>query len=347
MTQRHSPHPGRCGHHQRGAAILLAMLIVTLVATLSAAALWQQWRGVEIETAERERLQSAWILQGALDWARLILREDARAGSTDHLAEPWAVPLQEARLSTFLASTQGATDTTEPMHNVFLSGGITDLQSRLNVANLVQGGQPQATSVQIFARLFSALDLPEAELLGLIDQLQQAQLALVAQQTQPGDVKKTTSAASATSSGNSSQTAPLLPATLSQLAWLGLSPRTLTLLQPYVTVLPQRTLVNINTASALVLHASMPKLSLADAQKLVTARAQNHFRTLSDATKVLNNPDQVLNESLHSVNSSYFEVQAALRVDQRQVFERAVVQRDGLQVNTLERTRFAGSASVQ
>jgi general secretion pathway protein K len=332
MTQHH--------RHQRGAAILLAMLIVTLVATLSAAALWQQWRGVEVETAERERLQSAWILQGALDWARLILREDARAGSTDHLAEPWAVPLREARLSTFLASAQGATDATEPMQNVFLSGGITDLQSRLNVANLVQGGQPQAASVQAFARLFSALDLPEAELLGLIDQLQQGQLAQVTQQTQPGDVPKVASA-------NSGQAAPLLPTTFSQLAWLGLSPRTLTLLQPYVTVLPQRTPVNINTASALVLHASMAKLSLADAQKLVTARAQSHFRTLGDATKLLNNPDHVLSESVHSVNSSYFEVQAALRVDQRQVFERAVVQRDGLQVNTLERTRFAGSASVQ
>jgi general secretion pathway protein K len=215
------------------------------------------------------------------------------------------------------------------------------------VANLVQGGQPQAASVQAFARLFNALGLPEAELLGLVDQLQQAQLAQVAQQSPPGDVKKTTGAASATPSTHSGQTAPLLPATFSQLAWLGLSPHTLSLLQPYVTVLPQHTLVNINTASALVLHASVPSLSLADAQKLVTARAQSHFRTLSDATKVLNNPDQVLNESMHSVNSSYFEVQAALRVGQGQVFERAVVQRDGLQVNTLERMRFAGSASVQ
>ena len=86
---------------QRGAALLLAMLTVTLVATLSAAALWQQWRSVEVESAERARVQSGWILNGALDWARLILREDARTGGADHLAEPWAVGLQEARLSTF------------------------------------------------------------------------------------------------------------------------------------------------------------------------------------------------------------------------------------------------------
>jgi general secretion pathway protein K len=89
---------------QRGAAILTAMLTVVLVATLASAMLWQQWRGVEVETAQRGRVQAAWILVGALDWARLILREDARRGGADHLAEPWAVPLAPARLSTFLAA---------------------------------------------------------------------------------------------------------------------------------------------------------------------------------------------------------------------------------------------------
>ena len=82
MTLRTYTRPGAL-RAQGGAAILTAMLIVTLVASLSAAALWQHWRGVEVETAERGRLQSSWLLQGAQDWARLILREDARAGGTD------------------------------------------------------------------------------------------------------------------------------------------------------------------------------------------------------------------------------------------------------------------------
>ena len=89
---------------QAGAALLTAMIIVTLVATLAASMVWQQWRAVQVEAAERARTQSAWILAGALDWARLILREDARSGGADHLGEPWAVPLAEARLSTFLAA---------------------------------------------------------------------------------------------------------------------------------------------------------------------------------------------------------------------------------------------------
>ena len=78
--------------HQSGAALLTAMITVALVATLAAGALWRQWRGVEVEAAERARVQSAWLLSGALDWSRLILagdlREDRqRAGEppTDHL----------------------------------------------------------------------------------------------------------------------------------------------------------------------------------------------------------------------------------------------------------------------
>ena len=38
---------------QSGAALLLAMLTVALVATLASAALWQQWRAIEVEGAER------------------------------------------------------------------------------------------------------------------------------------------------------------------------------------------------------------------------------------------------------------------------------------------------------
>ena len=40
---------------QRGAAILTAMLTVVLVASLAASVLWQQWRAVEVEAAERAR----------------------------------------------------------------------------------------------------------------------------------------------------------------------------------------------------------------------------------------------------------------------------------------------------
>jgi len=54
-------------HRQQGVALISAMLVVTLVATLASVALWQQWRHVEVESAERQRIQSSWLLSGAFD----------------------------------------------------------------------------------------------------------------------------------------------------------------------------------------------------------------------------------------------------------------------------------------
>ena len=87
---------------QRGAALLLAMLIVTLVATLAAGMVWQQWQATEVEAASRARTQATSLVQGAVDWARLILRTDAqdtKRGGIDSLDEVWATPLQDVKLS--------------------------------------------------------------------------------------------------------------------------------------------------------------------------------------------------------------------------------------------------------
>jgi len=61
----------------------MAMLSVALLAVLASAALWQQWRTLSVETAERDAQQTAWLLRGAQDWALVVLREDGRSGSID------------------------------------------------------------------------------------------------------------------------------------------------------------------------------------------------------------------------------------------------------------------------
>ena len=146
-------------HPQQGAALLLAMVIVTLVATLAAGMVWQQWRSIEVESAERARVQSSWLLDGALDWARLILREDAREGGSDALTEPWATGLAEIRLSTFLSTDKDNTDTDI---DAFLSGDIADAQARYNLQNLATDDTKiyQAELV-IFSRLCDLLGLPD------------------------------------------------------------------------------------------------------------------------------------------------------------------------------------------
>jgi general secretion pathway protein K len=300
---------------QRGAALLAAMLTVALVATFAAGALWQQWKSIEVEGAERQRTQARWLLAGALDWARIILREDARAGDanapTDHLAEPWAVPLQEARLSSFLAALPDGTGNTledeKLTQQVMLSGQVIDLQGRLNVTNLLQGEQLDGKTVLAFERLFDSLGVPPAQL-SLLTQ------GLLAAQKQ-------------------SSNAPVMPQRVAQLSWLGLSPQSLQALNPHITVLPTRTPVNLNTASVQVLYASVPGLSLSEAQRLVQQRERQHWESIEAFQKALG---RALNlEGSHSVNTRYFEVQGRLRMPHTQVQERSLVQREGQEVKIL------------
>jgi general secretion pathway protein K len=318
-------------HSSRGAALLAAMLTVSLVAMLAAGALWQQWRTVEVESTERQHAQAQWLLLGALDWARVILREDARSGNpdapTDHLAEPWAIPLREARLSTFLSansnsSAGGSTGTTDNSgilsnstsddslaQQVYLSGQISDLQARMNVTNLLQGSQIDLKSLQAFERLFEALNLPTAQLNTLAQGLVAAQL------------KK--------------DGAPLMPQRVSQLTWVGLTPQTLNTLAPYITVLPNRSPVNLNTAPTVVLYASVAGLSLSDANRLAGQRAQNPWSGLDAFQKAAGKPVNV--DGTHSVNSRFFEVVGRLRMPATSLVERSVVQRDQVDVKVLWR----------
>lgn len=305
----------RC--RQGGAALLAAMLTVTLVATFAATALWQQWRSVEVEAAERTRIQSAWILIGALDWSRLILIEDSRAGGADHLAEPWAVPLEEARLSTFLAADRNVTqiDDAGGGEEAFLSGQIIDLQSRLNLANLVSGDTVNEAALAQFERLFAQLGLPLAELTALVQALRQAQAP-----------------------GSENTDAPLLPQSPSQLAWLGLAPRTLALLAPHITLLPERKPVNLNTAGAEVLMATLRGLDRAGADRIMAVRQMQPFRSVDDVKKLLGEQIEV-SGSEHGVASSYFEVHGRLRMGPTVVQERSLVRRMGLEATTVWRER--------
>jgi general secretion pathway protein K len=298
------------------------MLTVALVATLAAATLWQQWRSVEIESADRQRVQSAWILTGALDWARLILREDRDAA--DHLAEPWAVPLKEARLSTFLAADRNVAGPMEgsEAEDVFLSGDITDLQGRLNVTSLVQAAVIQDKRLDAFRRLFELLGLPQNELERLAENLRFA-----------SDIS--------TDNRNAARAA-LMPQRVEQLVWLGVAPETVAALAPYVTVLPRATPVNVNTAPPEVLYAVISGISLADAQRLVAERERKHFRILEDLRTLL--PAAALpnfDASAVSVGSSFYQVRGRLRLGDVVIEEHSIVQKEGREVRTLQRERGA------
>jgi general secretion pathway protein K len=310
---------------QRGAALLTAMIVVVMVSTLASSMVWQQWRAIQVEEAERSRSQSALILTGALDWARLILREDAGTGNgTDDLNEPWAVPLAEARLSTFLAADRNNTDSGP---EAFLSGQISDAQSRYNLWNLTEG--ELAPERKILAKLFGLIGVSQDIANRLADALQSAKPA-------------------AGSTASSMTNKPLMPESIKELRWLGLDTETIKRIEPYVVILPGRTSVNLNTAPREVIAAVIDNLDLAGAERLVQARQQTPFKTVAAAQALLPNP-ATIDSARADIKSGYFEVRGRLRLADRALEERSLVQRTGRTVNPIQRERISSeeSATVQ
>jgi general secretion pathway protein K len=318
---------------QRGAALLTAMIIVTLIASLAAGMVWQQYRAVQIEAADRARAQSAWILQGALDWARLILQEDAkenRKKAVDHLGEPWAVPLAEARLSTFLAA-EGTATSSDDGPEAFLSGSIEDAQSRYNLRALLGGAQVPALEQRVLERLCSQVNAPPGTVAVIIDGLRAAFPAPASGASSPsGDPA---------SSPTGMSSGPLQPAGLDQLSWLGLDAETLKRLQPYVVLLPKATPVNLNTAPREVIAALFDNVDLASAERVVQGRKGRPLQNVADAAAFLPSGVQVA-AGRASVDSSFFIVTGRLRLEERQLEQRSLIERQGLTMKVLARERI-------
>ncbi len=321
----HPPCP-RAPQRQRGVALLLAMIVVALVTAAAAAMVWQQERAVAVEGAERARAQSAWILNGALDWARLILREDERAsrGSSpvDSLDEPWAQPLAEARLSSFLAADRDNNADSGP--EAFISGTIEDAQSRFNLRGVVDAaGQIDAAQLAALTRLVELAGAPADAAARLVQALRGSELG-------PGPA------------ASGQPATALRPKRWRELAWFGIDEATLARLAPYVDLLPQPTPVNVNTAPREVLAAVIEQLDLGGAERIVQQRQRQPFRSL-EALQPLLPPGLVLDPKRQrlAVASQHFHVAGRLRLEQRVLEERSLLERRDGRVEVLLRDRHS------
>jgi general secretion pathway protein K len=280
---------------QSGAAIIMAMLIMALATVIVSGLFWRQH--VTIRSIENRSAlsQTRWIERAATDWARVVLRADMFAAprGVDHLGESWALQVAETKLDATV--TAGATIDSGAT-NASLSGQVFDMQGRFNLRNLLLAdGKPNIPEVDAFKRLLTLVDLPSGIAQGLITHLQSTRAQLV-----DGVVVPAT-------------TLPLKRvADLGQIK--GFDARALQALEPFVTVLPVPTKININTTSAEVLAARVVNLDLASARSLIGKRDRKFFSQLSEAQTILNATQQ-LPEAVWSVGSAFFLVRGLVKYD--------------------------------
>jgi general secretion pathway protein K len=315
----------------RGMALVLALGVAAVVATMASALLWTQWQQLQAEQTQRTRLQADWLLQGALEWAASVLRSDANRNSTDHLGELWAVPLPTTSVKAFV-NERASTDTTSigagTVPDALISGRMADAQGRLNLANL-GGDDIQSRGMEAaLLRLFSALELPSSEAQDLLMRVRERLPPKAGDSASVAAGSGLAGAGTPSANTEGSQTAflqPMVPPAGLVLQALGVRPERVPVLEPHIVWLPEPTPVNVNTASAEVLHAAVPGLGLSQARSVAARRAGSPWRSLTDAAADMGVAP--LQPELHGLASAYFEMRGDVRLDEQTVTRMALLRR--------------------
>ena len=272
--------------HSRGAALIAALLTVALATLLATQLIVGQSDAMQNVSGRRDLAQARWLARDAADWARSILASDARNSRTDHPGESWAikVPPMPIRSGQSQDIVEGA-----------LSGEITELDGRFNLNRLAPGGKANRDQIDVFVRLLAFLGTSRGEA---------ERLALAVADWVDSDAVSADGVAEASYYGVPVDNQPLLGVgTLLRVP--GFSPALVARLQPFVSALPRRVSLNLNTAPAEVLAAELPDLDLAVAQRVVAERVRAPFLSVADFNKRFEGAGAT---AAQGVSSSYFLV---------------------------------------
>ncbi len=286
---------------QAGVAVVTALLLTTLAVTLVASLFWQQQ--VQVRSLENQRLhlQTRWILRGALDWARLILRQDGIDNAEYTRADGvWATPLAETRLDQYVERERVEGED----YDATLQGRVYDAQSRYNLANLAVASSVNDNEVKAFAQLLSLLQL-DANLAQAA-----AQYAIRAAQAAQGGTG----------------TAPIAFQRVEDLLAVGFSQAAIEKLRDFVIVLPVATDVNVNTAPAEVIAATVAGMSLSEAQSVVASRKGKTLNPAAFTALAQAGNRTVL--ARVGVRSDYFLVLSQVRLDRAALESWALIKRE-------------------
>ncbi|NBT78724.1 MAG: general secretion pathway protein GspK [Betaproteobacteria bacterium] len=313
------------GPRQRGAAIVTALLIVALATTIVSALFARQSATVRTIENRLAITQARWIERAAIDWARVILRQDARSSSTDHLGEPWAVPVADTRVDASVgaggALDSGATPAT-------LSGQILDMQGRFNLANVVPGGRVDPVEAAALASLLTLVGQPSSLAEPLIARLLAA--TPLVKEAAGGGAGTATGTATGTESANSSRpTAFPIRRAADLLTVPGFDAVAVAALEPLIVMLPRAAPVNINTASAEVIAARTGVMDLPQARAFVATRERVPFRDLTDANQAYEPQAQIFKAERWAVTSAWFLVRGAVRYDRIESRSDTLLERKG------------------
>ena len=288
---------------ERGAALILAMLVAALAATVAVALAAEQQRWFTDVGNRRDQVQAQSLALAGVQWARQILNDDARSGTLDYLGEPWAYPLPPT-----------------PIANGAIEGRIEDAQGRFNLNNLALD-TPAATGERLrLGRLFSAKGVDQGVLDAIADWID-------------ADSAPRANGAEDAFYAQRSTTALAANAPLVRVAEFtsvrGADAKAWAALAADVAALPAGSTLNINTANADVIAAAIPDLVGDKLASFIAERARKPFTTMAELRERLPQDVKLEEGTTFGFASSYFLVSVRSRQGDAIAQARALLKREG------------------
>ncbi|WP_247269137.1 MULTISPECIES: type II secretion system minor pseudopilin GspK [Pseudomonas] len=297
--------------NQQGMAIISALLIAAVVAVIAAGMLTRQSVSTRALEADQQRVQGRWVLHGGLEISRQLLWDARQRDPLTRLDQPWAQRL----------NAQG------------FDGRLEDEQGKFNLRNLVANERVDEAQVQAFQRLCELIGISA----GLSQRISQRVIGSYPYLLNP-QIAENTASKNAFDSGRATSPnasrkpqnpkLPMLRSVDDLRSVEGVNEAVIGKLAPYLTVIPATTWLNGNTATAPVLAAYVPGLSLERAQALINERdAGRWFINRGDFVNRLRMPNLELTSVKVGITSDWFRLRGEARRDQRRVSLDALLHR--------------------
>ncbi|PYB79737.1 MULTISPECIES: type II secretion system minor pseudopilin GspK [Pseudomonas] len=301
---------------QEGMAVISALLIAAVVAVIAAGMIERQ--GLQTRQIENRQmaLQGQWALEGGLQLSRRVLFEQRLRDPLVRGGQPWTRPMRDV-----------------PSGSVRFDGQLEDEQGKFNLRNLVVDGQVDSEALATFQRLCALIGIGERLATAIAGQVIDSypQRPPVS----PGSAGQGLQGGRATSPAVAAEPLPAkrpMLRSVDALARLkGMDGQALQRLRRFVTVLPALTWINGNTASAEVLAAQVPGLSLQQAMALVAERDSGRwFINRGDFVNRLRMPQLAMANVRVGINSDWFRLRGQARLGSRELPLQALLrQREG------------------
>ncbi|MGD9887947.1 MAG: type II secretion system minor pseudopilin GspK [Halothiobacillaceae bacterium] len=293
-------------HAQSGIALITALLVLALAVVLAAALAQDSAMSLRRTENLLHHAQAKMYLQGAEDWARVVLSRDKR--DVDHLGEAWAFPMPAV-----------------PVEGGQISGRLIDLQSRFNLNTMLKTDntlEPMMQQRLRCALLKAGNELPDTAL----DSLADWQDADSEVRPQGAEDEVYRSRPTPYRAGNQP-----IQATKELLLIQGFTAEQVRALLPMVEALPLSAGLNLNTAPLEVLSCLDESGDPALWEGFVRERAETPLKNVND---LLGKPPFAgrVNPQGLGVNSKVFLLEAEAQVGRTRLrrYSRLLVDEQGL-----------------